>query len=1335
LTRRLLRWTARIIVVLVALPILAVAVVAIAANTGPGRHLIEQQTASLTGGMARIEGLTGRFPDALRVREIQVSDAEGPYFTIKGLVLDWSPLKLVQRIALIDRLQADHVDFSRLPKSEGTTNSGSSFNMPVRLDLRDLQINSASIGAPVAGVAATLALNGSADLRTLTEGTVRLDANRLDSPGHYAVSGRVTSDMIQATVKADEPANGLISSIAKLPGLGAISIDAAVDGPQDRLGTRVGITAGQLAASATGTVDLLHEAADLVVKAQAPAMAPAPDVSWQSVLVDARVRGPFLKPDANGTIKIDGIAAAGARIGAVDAEVGGNAGQIDLHATVRDLHVPGPKPDLFAADPITLTASAHLNAPDRPVTFALHHPLISAEGTARTEATQQVQAHLSLPDLSPLAAVGGIELSGRTDFDITAAAKDGTTTAAITGRVAITGGMAPVPALIGEDGDIDVAASLHGQDISLSRLALNGKALKVTARGGMADQRLDLNWTVALADLSAVQSSISGTLDAQGHATGTLEDLAVRADLDADLAAKGYSSGHIRAKVDASGLPRAPHATVNAEGTLLDAPMTLALTADQANGAVNVDVGQASWKSLQAGGTISLTPPAVIPAGNLHIDLGRLADFEPLLGRPIAGQARATLVADDKAAKLTLTVRDAAIPGTAAIGRAELNATVTDPTGHPIVDGSFSADGIAAGDARSISARATAKGPIDALGLTVTADAPALGEGPAKLATAGTLDITDKILALNRVEASWKQQVLKLLAPAKISFADGLALDRLRLGFRQAELTVAGKANSTLDLTVSLRNLPADIGAIVNPAFAADGVIGADVHLTGTTAEPEGTIKVTATGVRQRQGPGQALPTADLIASATLAGTSARVDSKATAGPSHITVTGTVPLARGRKMDLKTDARIDLTMLDPLLMADGRRARGEVTLAAAITGTTTAPLVQGTANLRRGAITDYALGAHIDGLAATIQASGETIRLTDFTGRAGPGKIGGSGTIGLAGAMPVDLHFTANDARPLSSDLMTATIDANLALQGEFKGDLQASGTLHVQRADIRIPDKMPPSIAVLPVREANAPPPPPAPSETASPSRIALNLTLNAPEQVFIRGRGLDAELGGTIHVRGTAAKPLPDGGLRLRRGTFSLVGTTLTFTEGTIDFSGAGIADPSIHFVATSTTPTMVATLTISGSAKDPKITLSSVPDMPQDEILAQVLFNTTTSKLSPLQLAQIATALASLSGATSGFDPLESLRNTFGLDRLSVGSNNSGSPTLEAGRYVARGVYLGAKQSATGGGTQATMQIDLAKGLKLETSAGSGNTSATGSTSSADAASVGLTYQFEY
>ena len=1334
MTRRVLKWLGGIVLVLLALPIVLVAIVLLAANTDPGRRLIESQTASLTGGMVRLQGLAGRFPDALRVGQVQVSDAKGAYVTVSGLVLDWSPLQLLRRTAQVDQARAERVDFARLPVSENkTSSSGGSFQLPVRVDVRQLHIDQALVGAPVAGVAATFAVDGAAVLPSLTEGTLQLDLRRLDSAGHYAVNGRVTADDIQATVKANEPAKGLISGLAHLPDLGAIAIEASVNGPRDGLGTQVGITAGQLTASASGTVDLEHEAADLAVTARAPAMAPAAGVSWQSVLLDAKVHGPFAKPDADGTVKLEQLSAGGAQIGSLAADVTGNAGAVRLHATLHDLHVPGPKPDILAADPVVLDASARLDEPDRPVTFALHHTLVALDGTAKTEGVPQVQAHLVLPDLAPLAAAGGTDIRGSTDLAIQAAMQDGTTTAGMKGRVAITGGQAPVPALIGDAGSIDLAASMHGEDITLSRLVVNGKALAVTAQGGLANQTVNADWTVALADLAAVVPSLAGRVDVKGHAGGKLDDLAVQADIGADLAAKGYSSGHLTARVDATGLPRAPHAVVDAGGTLLDAPLALALTADEANGAVKVDIGKATWKSLQAAGSASLVPPAVLPTGNLHVDLGRLADLEPLLGRPLAGQANATLDSDDKAAKLLLTVRDAALPGTAAIGKAVLNATVTDPAGHPSVDASFAANGVSAGTARAMSAQVTAKGPIDAVGLTVAADAPDVVGAPAKFSTAGTLNATDKTLALARMEASWKQQVLRLLGPARFAFADGVAVDRLRLGFRQAVLAVSGSAGSKLDLTASLRDLPADIGAIINPAYAADGVLAADARITGTSARPAGTIKLTATGVRQRQGPGQALPAANLSANVDLLGSSARVDSRLTAGPSHVSLTGSAPLTPSGGLDLKTDGHVDLAMLDPLLTAQGRRARGAVDLNAAVSGTTGAPRVNGTAQLSNGDVTDYALGAHVSNLVALVQASGDSIRLTRFSGKAGAGTLGGSGSIGLAGAMPVDLHFTADNARPLSSDLITALIDANLTVQGDLKGNLQAGGTLHVRRADIRIPDKLPASVAVLPVRNADTPAPPPAGAE--SQSTIALNLTLDAPEQVFIRGRGVDAELGGVIHIHGTAAKPVPDGGLHLRRGTLSVIGTTLNFSEGTIDFSGGGLADPSVHFVANSTTATIVATLTVSGSAKDPKITLSSVPDMPQDEILSQLLFNTSTSKLSPLQLAQIAAALASLSGATSGFDPLESLRTTFGLDRLSVGSSSTGSPTLEAGRYLARGVYLGAKQSASGSGTQATVQVDITKGLKLETTAGSGSSSATGATSSSDAASVGLTYQFEY
>ena len=49
-------------------------------------------------------------------------------------------------------------------------------------------------------------------------------------------------------------------------------------------------------------------------------------------------------------------------------------------------------------------------------------------------------------------------------------------------------------------------------------------------------------------------------------------------------------------------------------------------------------------------------------------------------------------------------------------------------------------------------------------------------------------------------------------------------------------------------------------------------------------------------------------------------------------------------------------------------------------------------------------------------------------------------------------------------------------------------------------------------------------------------------------------------------------------------------------------------------------------------------PKITLSSTPPLPQDEVLSYLLYGTRTASLGPLEIAQIAATLASLSGATS-------------------------------------------------------------------------------------------------
>ena len=192
--------------------------------------------------------------------------------------------------------------------------------------------------------------------------------------------------------------------------------------------------------------------------------------------------------------------------------------------------------------------------------------------------------------------------------------------------------------------------------------------------------------------------------------------------------------------------------------------------------------------------------------------------------------------------------------------------------------------------------------------------------------------------------------------------------------------------------------------------------------------------------------------------------------------------------------------------------------------------------------------------------------------------------------------------------------------------------------------------------------------------------------------------------------------------------------VGQTLTFSKGEIGFDGASLADPSLNFLASRSGTGVTANLAITGTASSPKITLSSSPPLPQDEVLAQLLLGRSAITLQPLELAQIAAALASLTGATSGIgDPLNSVRTELGLDRLSIGSNGGGS-TLNAGRYVAPGVYVGARQSLSGSGTQSVVQIDIAKGLKLEGSLGTGTASATG-TQSSQGSGVAVIYERDY
>jgi len=312
--------------------------------------------------------------------------------------------------------------------------------------------------------------------------------------------------------------------------------------------------------------------------------------------------------------------------------------------------------------------------------------------------------------------------------------------------------------------------------------------------------------------------------------------------------------------------------------------------------------------------------------------------------------------------------------------------------------------------------------------------------------------------------------------------------------------------------------------------------------------------------------------------------------------------------------------------------------------------------------------------------------------------------------------------------------LIHGTISADLTLKGALATAMQAAGTVTIGRTDIRVPDSLPAGVATLDVRRAGDKP---RTQVAVAGPEIGLNIQVRAPGQIFVRGRGLDVELYGNLRVLGTAADPRPQGRFALRRGSFTLAGKRLQFDTGTLRFDGGLPIDPTLDFSATTGSTDVAVTLAVTGYASKPKITLSSVPELPQDEILARLLFNKSAVNLGPVELAQIAAALAQMAGG-SGFNPLDSVRAGLGLDRLSVsgGANGQSSgATVEAGRTIAPGVYLGAKQNATGSGTQATVEIDLGRGLKLQAGLGAGGAGDATGASGSSGNDVGITYQFDY
>jgi translocation and assembly module TamB len=282
-------------------------------------------------------------------------------------------------------------------------------------------------------------------------------------------------------------------------------------------------------------------------------------------------------------------------------------------------------------------------------------------------------------------------------------------------------------------------------------------------------------------------------------------------------------------------------------------------------------------------------------------------------------------------------------------------------------------------------------------------------------------------------------------------------------------------------------------------------------------------------------------------------------------------------------------------------------------------------------------------------------------------------------------------------------DELQAWADVDLDVTGDDRA-AKIVGEVTVNRGEVDLAVALPASVPQLEVANL-AQPERQEKGEKDAPAAFAadLDVTVNIPSRLFVRGKGLDSEWGGRLEITGPAASPVLVGELRARRGQLDIIGKTFAIRDSKIAFVGGQPPEPLLGIVGVHKAGDLLVTASLSGPASSTKLTLSSNPDMPQDEILSRILFGKAQGNLSTLEALQLASAAAELSGEGGGLDVVGSFRRSLGADVLRVEGGEAG-PNVEVGKYLTEGVYVGTKRGATPGSSGVEVEIELTPYLKV-------------------------------
>ncbi|NDW06421.1 translocation/assembly module TamB domain-containing protein [Jiella pacifica] len=876
--------------------------------------------------------------------------------------------------------------------------------------------------------------------------------------------------------------------------------------------------------------------------------------------------------------------------------------------------------------------------------------------------------------------------------------------------------------------DPNATFQLSGTGITTQQIAKSGVApLALDAAGSYAGGTATIeraNVTVGDGSLSA-----SGTVGENLDLTLNLSELPVGLanGFVEGLGARGTVSGSGKA----TGSLSDPQATFQLSGSGITtrqiadsgiAPLGLDAAGSYSGGTATIEranlaVGSGS---LSASGTVGQQLDLDVTATDIPAGLAN--GFVEGLGArgTISGNATATGSLSDPSAQFSLSGTGITTEQIARSGTAPLTLDVAGTYDDGTVN--LANAEVVAGDGR-LTARGTvgqqldinvdlsrlpvglANGFVDGLGAQGTVSGTASATGSLSSPNA-RFDLSAANVSVAQSRAAGAPPLSADIAGA---YQNGnLALDQalVRVGGGTIRVT-GGASQSNLNLTAEIRDLPASIASAAAGDLAPQGTINGTVRATGAPSNPQVTYDVTASGVSIAPTRSAGVGALQITTRGQYSGNRVTTDTQLSGSGIDLAVNGSVGLSGTPTLDLAANGTAPLSLANPILAEGGRSVQGTARVDVRATGPVTQPNVNGTVTVAGARLVDTGFNVALNDINTTIALSGTTATIQSFTGQiSSGGTVTIGGTVGLTGDFPADLTIDANRARYNDGELIAARLSADLTLTGPLVATPTLAGTIDAEEIDIIVPDNLPSSLARIDVTHRNASAAVveqqrelfPKTAGGTSGGGIDLDITFNAPNRVFVRGRGLDLELGGSLQITGPASNLSIIGGFELVRGRFQILSKELTFQRGNLSFTGDLI--PTLDLEASSTVDDVTVYVTVTGPANDPSVSFSSNPALPQDEVLARLIFGQGTSDLSPLQIAQLAEAAATLAGVGGSTGLLDNLRSQLGVDSLNVTTTSDGQTAVGVGKYLNENTYLGV--DSTG---RVSLELKLGGGLKAK------------------------------